>query len=164
MLHRTVQKAAIGAGVLSVLSLAVFAQTTRPSAGNHAAGPGVVVRVSGSVEQTLDRLKKMVADNGMMVMGELHQGKVLAMTGLKVQSETIFVGNPTVGKQLFSEERGAGLVVPIRINIYTDARGQTFVRYIPPSEEFGAFANPKVNEIAKMLDGKLHNLVTMLPR
>ncbi|MBI4580892.1 MAG: DUF302 domain-containing protein [Planctomycetes bacterium] len=165
MLRRTVlQKTAVGAGMLGVLSLAVFAQTTSPSAGGQSTGPGVVLKVSGSVEQTLDRIKKMVADNGMMVMGELHQGKVLAMTGLKVKSETIFVGNPNVGRQLFSEEPGAGLIVPIRINIYADAQGHTYVRYIPPSEQFGTFAKPKVNQIAKMLDEKLHKLVTMLPR
>ncbi|MGE0694080.1 MAG: DUF302 domain-containing protein [Pirellulales bacterium] len=121
-----------------------------------------MVKARGSVDQTVAGLKKMVADNGMMVMGELHQGKVLEMTGLRVKSETLFVGNPNVGKQLFSQEPGAGLVVPIRINVYQDARGQTYVRYIPPSHELGGFGNPHVTQIAKMLDGKLQNMTAML--
>ncbi len=125
---------------------------------------GVELKTKGSVDETVNRLKQMVAKNGMMVMGEIHQGKVLEMTGIKVKSETLFVGNPNVGKQLFSEERGVGLVVPIRINIYADQQGQTHVRYIPPSQQLNGFGNAKVDKIAMMLDGKLANMAAMLPK
>ncbi|MFO7767639.1 MAG: hypothetical protein R6W82_01575 [bacterium] len=37
--------------------------------------PGVEVQADGSVQEVLNRLQKMVADNGMMVMGELHQAR-----------------------------------------------------------------------------------------
>lgn len=128
----------------------------------YAAGPGVQVQAKGSVGDVLKSLKKMVADNGMMVMGELHQGKLMAMTGLKLQSETIFVGNPTVGKDVFSEERGAGLVLPIRVNVYSDADGKTWVSYVPPSQQLDVYGNAKVSMIAKMLDEKLQKLVQMV--
>lgn len=148
-------------------ALAVAALFLALTAGTAlAAGPGPVVQVQakGSVDDTVAQLKKMVAGNGMMVMGELHQGKVIAMTGLHVQSETIFVGNPTVGKELFSADPGVGIVVPVRINVFADARGNTIVSYVPPSHLLGQFGNPKVSEVASMLDGKLQNLVGMLGR
>lgn len=94
----------------------------------------------------------MVVDSGMMVMGELHQGKVLSMTGRKLQSETIFIGSPTIGKDLFSAQPGVGLVVPIRVNVYADAQGQTVVNYAPPSEQLSAVHDSKVDTIATMLD------------
>jgi uncharacterized protein (DUF302 family) len=145
---------------VAVLALALTAGTAL------AAGPGPVVQVQakGSVDDTVAQLKKMVAGNGMMVMGELHQGKVIAMTGLQVQSETIFVGNPTVGRELFSADPGVGIVVPVRINVFADAHGKTIVSYVPPSHLLGQFGNPKVSEVASMLDGKLQNLVGMLGR
>lgn len=124
--------------------------------------PGVEVQVKGSVAEVLGRLQRMVADNGMMVMGELHQGKVLSMTGISVDSESIFVGNPTVGKSLFSADPAAGLVVPIRINIYADADGHTVVAYVPPSRLLGAFDNPAIDQIAKNLDAKLQMMTGML--
>ena len=127
-------------------------------------GPGVQVKVKGTLNQALSNLKETVADNGMMVMGELHQGKVLAMTGLHTQSETVFVGNPTVGKKLFSAEPGAGLVVPVRVNLYVDSQGDTVLSYIPPSRELDAFGNAKVSGVAKMLDKKLHMLASMLAK
>ena len=125
-------------------------------------GPIVQVKARGSVNEVLVKLKKMVASNGMMVMGELHQGKVLEMTGLRVKSETVFVGNPTVGKDAFAAEPGAGIVLPVRVNVFDDGHGNTIVSYVPPSHLLGEFGNPKVTEIARMLDGKLQNLVGML--
>ena len=148
-------------GVLALL-LTVTTMGIAVNAKAAPAGPGVQVTVKGSVDQALAQLKKTVADNGMMVMGELHQGKVLAMTGLRTQSETVFVGNPTVGKKLFSAEPGAGLVVPVRINLYADADGHTILSYIPPSQELGAFDNAEVTGVAKMLDQKLHMMAQML--
>lgn len=144
--------------VAAVAGLAGTAHAAQPH------GPGVQVVAKGSVGQVVDRLKKMVADGGMMVMGELHQGKVLSMTGLKVQSESLFVGNPTVGKKLFSAEPGVGLVVPVRINVYQDAEGRTVVSYVPPSEQLAGFGNETVNKIATMLDHKLANMVGMLKK
>jgi uncharacterized protein (DUF302 family) len=125
-------------------------------------GPIVQVKVRGSVDEVLDKLKKAVASNGMMVMGELHQGKVLEMTGLRVKSETVFVGNPTVGKDVFSADPGAGIVLPVRINVFDDGHGNTIVSYVPPSHLLNSFGNAKVSGIAKMLDGMLQGLVGML--
>jgi uncharacterized protein (DUF302 family) len=148
----------IGAMVLALVGFTGSISAATP------AGPGVQQVVPGSLDQALDKLRKAVADGGMMVMGELHQGKVLAMTGLQVQSETVFVGNPNVGKGAFSAEPGAGLVLPIRVNLYVNTEGKTVVSYIPPSQELAAFHNPKLDEVAKMLDQKLAMLVQMLAK
>lgn len=118
--------------------------------------------VKGSVDDVLKMITKMVADNGMMVMGEIHQGKILEMTGLKVKSESIFVGNPSLGKKLFSAEPGVGQVVPIRINIFENAEGQTVVSYITPSSLLAGFDNPELDKMAAMLDQKLDGMVGMI--
>lgn len=152
-LSRQVRVAIALVGVLGFVESALAAQPV---------GPGVQVVVAGSVDDAINQLRKMVADSGMMIMGELHQGKVLSMTGLKLQSETLFVGSPTIGKDLFSAQPGAGIVVPIRLNVYADAQGQTVVSYIPPSEQLSAFHDAKVDMIAKMLDESFQKMVAML--
>ncbi len=124
--------------------------------------PIVQVQAQGSVDQVLGKLKQMVAANGMMIMGELHQGKVLSMTGLHLESETVFVGSPTVGKDPFSADPGAGVALPVRINVFADGHGHTIVSYVPPSHLLGELHNPKVTMIAKMLDDKLAKMTGML--
>ena len=136
-----------------------------PLALNSQAADGITINqtvVKGSVDDVLKMITKMVADNGMMVMGELHQGKVLAMTGLKVKSESIFVGSPSLGKKLFTAEPGVGQIVPIRINIFENAEGQTVVSYITPSSLLAGFDNPELDKMAAMLDQKLGGMVGMI--
>lgn len=141
----------------------VFALSSLAAAAPAVAAGAVSRTVAkGSVEQVLGALKKMVADHGMMVMGELHQGKVLEMTGLKVDSESIFVGNPNVGKQLFEIEPGAGVALPVRVNIYRNADGRTVVAYVPPSRQLAGFENPMLDKAAAMLDEKLAGMVGMI--
>lgn len=152
------------ASAIAAFAVVATVFLTGPAWAAPHSSPGVEVQVPGTVADVLGKLRKMVADNGMMVMGELHQGKVLSMTGLKVSSETVFVGNPNVGKKLFSADPAAGLVVPIRINIYATAGGQTVVSYIPPSKLLAAFHNPTIDQGAKMLDEKLGNLTGMLAK
>ncbi len=166
MFNRTsvTKRSLVGGGLVVAMTFAILLQHAVAQSAQHDGGPGMAAAVSGSVDQTVDRLKKMVADNGMMVMGEIHPGKVLAMTGLKLKSETIFVGSPTVGKKLFTAEPGAGLAVPVRVNIYQDAHGHTVVRYVPLSAALSAFNNPELDKVAKMVDQKLQNMVSMLPK
>jgi uncharacterized protein (DUF302 family) len=149
-------------GTLALMTGLMLAVAPGRALAQDGAVPVVQVRAKGSVPQVLDQLKKMIASNGMMVMGELHQGKVIGMTGLKLESESIFVGNPQVGKQMFSADPGVGIAVPIRINVYQDARGNTVVSYVPPSELLRSFHNAKVDQVAQRLDGKLRNLTGML--
>ncbi len=122
----------------------------------------VQVKASGSVSDVVDRLKGMVHKNGMMVMGELHQGRVMSMVGLSIESESIFVGNATVGKKLFGANPGAGIAVPVRINVYKAANGSTMVAYVPPSRVLSVYHNRKINKVASMLDGKLKKMTGML--
>jgi hypothetical protein len=46
--------------------------------------------------------------------------------------------------------------------VFDDGHGNTIVSYVPPSHLLREFRNPKVTEIARMLDGKLQGLVGML--
>lgn len=145
--HRTIVSAAVAAALSLFLTAGLQAQ---------ASGDLLVrVKAQGSVSQVASRLKKAVSDNGLMVMGQLNQGKVLGMTGADVASESFFIGNPKVGKKLFDADKGVGSVVPPRVNIYKDSDGQTYISYLKPSAELAAFGNDRIDKVAAMLDRKL---------
>jgi len=71
----------------------------------------VTVASNKSFEQASDAIKQLFAKNGMMVMAEVDQGKMLSMTGLSLKATLYLVGNPTVGKQLFEQNHAVGLYV-----------------------------------------------------
>jgi uncharacterized protein (DUF302 family) len=124
-------------------------------------GDRVTISSDKSFEEVSSAVKSLVAKNGMMVMAEVDQGKMLSMTGLSLKATLFVVGNPTVGKQLFEQDHGVGLYVPLRLFVYADASGKTFVSYDRPSAVLAHFQNEKIGIVAQMLDQKLDGLANM---
>jgi uncharacterized protein (DUF302 family) len=124
-------------------------------------GDRVTVASDKSFEDVSSAVKSLVAKNGMMVMAEVNQGKMLSMTGLSLKATLFIVGNPTVGKQLFEQDHAVGLYVPLRVFVYADASGKTFVSYDRPSALLAQFQNEKIGMVAQMLDQKLDGLANM---
>lgn len=122
----------------------------------------VNVATHQSFNSTVANLKKAVSSNGMMVMGTINQGKMLSMTGIKLKSESLFVGSPMMAKKLFSSEPGAGVAVPVRVTIYVAGNGKTYASYTPPSELLEGTGNKMAVKMGKMLDQKIGMLVKEL--
>jgi len=150
-------KVALGAllGALS-LSPAVAAGATHSFNGAR-----VVVASGKSFDDVAKSIEKLAARNGMMVMAQVNQGKMLSMTGLKLKARLFLIGNPNVGKKIFQENHGAGLYVPLRIFVYEGADGKTYIAYDKPSTLLGQFSSKKVAMVGKMLDGKIEGLANM---
>ena len=124
-------------------------------------GDRVTIPSDKSFEDVRSSVKSLVAKNGMMVMAEVNQGKMLSMTGLSLKATLFVVGNPTVGKQLFEQDHGVGLYIPLRVFVYADASGKTFVSYDRPSTLLAQFQSEKIGMVAQMLDQKLDGLANM---
>ncbi len=84
---------------------------------------------------TVSALKKAVSSNMMMVMGNINQGKVLSMSGLKLEgAESFLVGNPAMGKVAFGMDPAVGVELPARIYVWSD-HGKAYVGYFKPSSQ-----------------------------
>jgi uncharacterized protein (DUF302 family) len=146
------------------LALIVSAAVVPSHAADGTSDARVTVASSKSFDQVTDALKSLVAKNGMMVMAQVDQGKMLSMTGLSLKATLFLVGNPTVGKQLFEQNHAVGLYVPLRISVYEDTDGKTYVEFDKPSTLLAQFKNDKIGMIAQMLDEKISGLATMAAR
>jgi uncharacterized protein (DUF302 family) len=121
----------------------------------------VTVPSQKSFDQTVNQLKSAVSQGGMMVMGEVNQGNMLAMTGLKLKATLFLVGNPTVGKKIFEQDPAAGLYVPLRVFVYEGKDGKTYVSYDKATSLLSPLNNKDVTMTAGMLDQKLEGLAQM---
>jgi uncharacterized protein (DUF302 family) len=157
MNSRVLFRKSILAAIVSVASVGLsFAWSNSSFNGDR-----VTVASDKSFEDVTSAVKSLVAKNGMMVMAEVNQGKMLSMTGLSLKTTLFVVGNPTVGKQLFEQDHGVGLYVPLRVFVYADGSGKTYVSYDRPSTLLGQFQNEKIGMVAQMLDQKLEGLANM---
>ena len=121
----------------------------------------ITVESTKSYEQTIDKLKAAVGQGGMMIMGQVDQGNMLSMAGLKLKATLFLVGNPNVGKQLFEQDHGVGLYVPLRVFVAEGQDGKTYVSYDKPSSVLKQFNNQKIDMVAGMLDQKVQGLAEM---
>jgi uncharacterized protein (DUF302 family) len=96
-----------------------------------AAEDGVVVLKSAyDMPETIKRLKKDVADKGIMFFDEIDQAKLAADAGVTLLPSTLLVfGNPPLGTLFLTSDPNAGLDWPVRLLVYQDKDGQVWVAY-----------------------------------
>ena len=145
---------------LMIASIAIFSFASQSA---NAQSKLVTVKSMKSYDEIVAGIKKGVADAGMMVLAEINHGKILSMTGLSINSESLFIGNPNVGKDAFTDNKAVGLAIPIRVNVYEE-NGVAYINYFTPSSELVNFKGEKVKMIGETLDKKIAMLTGMFAK
>jgi uncharacterized protein (DUF302 family) len=90
----------------------------------------VKVRSAYSVNETVARLKKDVADKGIKFFSEIDQAKLAADAGITLRPSTLLVfGNPPLGTLFIGANPLAGLDWPVRLLVLQDENGDVWAAY-----------------------------------
>jgi uncharacterized protein (DUF302 family) len=114
------------------IALLAFALMLLPSGPATAADDDGIVRIKSaySMPETIKRLKKDVADKGIMFFNEIDQSKLAADAGVTLRPSTLLVfGNPPLGTLFLTSNPSAGLDWPVRVLVYQDDKGDVWVLY-----------------------------------
>jgi uncharacterized protein (DUF302 family) len=108
-----------------------FALMLPPSRAAIANDDGIVrIKSAYSMPETIKRLKKDVADKGIMFFDEIDQSKLAADAGVTLRPSTLLVfGNPPLGTLFLTSNPAAGLDWPVRLLVYQDEKGNVWVLY-----------------------------------
>ena len=83
-----------------------------------------------SMPETIKRMKKDIADKGIMFFDEIDQAKLAADAGVTLLPSTLLVfGNPPLGTLFLTSDPDSGLDWPVRLLVYRDAKGHVWVAY-----------------------------------
>ena len=96
------------------------------------AGNDGVVRVKSAypIGETIERLKKDIADKGIKFFNEIDQSKLAADAGIKLQPSVLLIfGNPPLGTQFVTANANAGLDWPVRLLVYENDKGEVWTAY-----------------------------------
>jgi uncharacterized protein (DUF302 family) len=118
------------------------------------------LEAGGDVNVVRTRIESMAGPSGFMLFGTQNHGQLLRLTGQKRKAVQYVVGNPLIALQMTQHDIRASLYAPLRVLIYEDESGKTWLEYDRPSSLFGQFGNDGIRPIATMLDRKLDALVT----
>src|SRR5262245_45355236 len=113
--------------VLLVIAAAAFS----PLATAEAANDGIVKFKSAyPMPETIERMKKDIADKGIKFLDEIDQAKLAADAGITLLPSTLLVfGSPPLGTLFITADPDAGLDWPVRVLVYQDAKGDVWVAY-----------------------------------
>ena len=109
-----------------VVGAFVFSSLGTTQAGE---GDGIVKFKSAyPMPETIERMKKDIADKGIEFFDEIDQAKLAADAGITLLPSTLLVfGNPPLGTLFITAYPDAGLDWPVRLLVYQDAAGNVWV-------------------------------------
>ncbi len=96
------------------------------------AGDDGIVKVKSAypMGETIERLKKDIADKGIKFFDEIDQSKLAADAGIKLRPSVLLVfGNPPLGTQFITANANAGLDWPVRLLVFENDKGEVWTAY-----------------------------------
>ena len=121
------------ARLIQLCSAVLFAYVLTASSPVAAlAGNDGIVRVKSAypIGDTIERLKKDIADKGIKFFNEIDQSKLAADAGIKLQPSVLLIfGNPPLGTQFITANANAGLDWPVRLLVFENEKGEVWTAY-----------------------------------
>ncbi len=124
----------------------------------HAQADGMIsVASPRSAADTMNRLEALVKERGLNVFARIDHAAGAAKVGKTLRStELLIFGNPQGGTPLMECAQTAGIDLPLKALVWTDAAGQVMLSYNDPAylaKRHGAASCPAVEGLTKALSG-----------
>ncbi len=119
----------------------------------------VKVKAAGDVAATMDALEQAVTGAGATVFARIDHAAGAGKVGLELAPEQVLIfGNPKLGTPAMQDDPLAGLYLPLKVLVYQDGDGQTWLAYENPAEMLDDLTIPADAEYVKKMTGALAKL------
>ena len=117
---------------LNQLGLAFLLASVLTASSSAFAGDDGIVTVKSAypLGETVERLKRDIADKGIKFFNEIDQSRLAADAGIKLRPSVLLIfGNPPLGTQFITANANAGLDWPVRLLVYESEKGEVWTAY-----------------------------------
>jgi len=119
----------------------------------------MMVEASSDVVTTMDRLEAAVTEAGASVMARVDHAEGAASVDMQLApTQVLIFGNPKIGTQAMQDDPRAGLFLPMKVLVYEDRNGQTWLAYQDPEDMFDDLEIGDDAEYITMMTGALDKL------
>ncbi len=116
----------------------------------------VRVEASGSAAEVMDRLEAAVSGAGATVFARVDHGGGAESAGMSLMpSEVLIFGNPKLGTPAMQADPVAGLHLPLKMLVYEDGEGSTWVVYEDVAQTFDGLDIPSDAAVLATMSGVL---------
>ena len=117
------------------------------------------VEATGGVATVMDRLEAAVTGAGATIFARVDHGAGAASVDMELaDAELLIFGNPKLGTPAMQADMHAGIFLPLRVLVYADADGQTWLAYEAPREMLDDLSIPTDAPFLGAMEGALENL------
>ncbi len=125
-----------------------------------AAAEMVRVESNADTAATMDALQAAVEGAGATIFARVDHGAGAVSVGSDIGgSQLLIFGNPALGTPAMQADRMAGLVLPLKVLVYEDTDGQTWLAYEDPAAMFEGMDVPADAEFIGKMQGALANFI-----
>jgi uncharacterized protein (DUF302 family) len=119
----------------------------------------IKVKSTSDVVTTMDRLEAAVTGAGATVFARVDHAAGAASVDLALDpSQVLIFGNPKMGTAAMQDDPLAGLFLPLKVLVYQDGAGETWLAYQDPEDMFDDTGINDDAEYIKMMTGALGKL------
>jgi len=120
----------LAASLLPVLLAAVPSRATPDRAPASLENGLVRVESAYGFGETIERIKRNVAEKGITFFTEIDQSKLAGESGIALAPSTLLMfGNPALGAQFMTSNPMSGIDWPVRLLVLQDKENKVFVVY-----------------------------------
>ncbi|MDU8944838.1 DUF302 domain-containing protein [Ovoidimarina sediminis] len=117
------------------------------------------IEAEGDVATVMDRLEAAVAGAGATVFARVDHGQGAASVDMELaDAELLIFGNPKLGTPAMQADMHAGIFLPLRVLVYADSDGQTWLAYEAPREMLDDLSIPADAPFLGAMEGALQKL------
>lgn len=112
-----------------------------------------------SWEQITQTVEEHSGSSGFTLFSKVDHGLLLSRRGKTSRAIQYTLGNPLLALQMTSHMLETGLYAPLRLLVYEDEEGRTFVAYDSFSSQMAQYGNEEILRVAQTVEQKLEALV-----
>ncbi len=127
------------------------------------ADKGVVVKPSAySVDETLDRLERVLQKKGLTIFARIDHSAGAAKIQLNLRpTQVLIFGNPKMGTALMHSNQAVGIDLPMKVLAWKDEQGRVWIAYNDPGYLADRHQIRDRGEVLKKMTGALSKLTDM---
>lgn len=113
---------------------------------------------NASWEQVAEETEALIGTSGFTTFNKLEQGVLLSLTGRQKKISQYSLGNHLLGVQMIEYMPEIGLYAPLRLTVYEDYEGNTFLAFDRLASLVRQYQHEYVTSMALLVDNKLEEL------
>jgi uncharacterized protein (DUF302 family) len=111
-------------------------------------------------EQIMQTIEEYIGTSGFALFYKIEHSPLLSLRGKTSRASQYTIGNPLLAVQITRHMPEAGLYAPLRLVVYEDEEGRTFVAYDSFVSLLVQYQREEIIQVAQQASHKLETLVT----